>query len=474
MNKFFNKILGSAEKYPLKHRIANAVILIGILLGIQSAVFNYLLNLPVITVTATLLTSVVLIIAYYLSRIKGYFHFPVYLSLFISILIYTPVMWIGNGGSAGGFQYYIFIYSTFVIAVIANRKVLLSILTIILTISISLLVYEYTFPERIFEYPGAEDRLWDLIISFSSVLIGVSALFFVYTNQYSKTNLKLKDKNIQLEEHFIEVEAHKNKIEDQRMILETQNLHINESISYAQKIQKAVLSSYDIIKKNTLDSFILYLPKEKISGDFYYFIKKNDLLITVIADSTGHGVPGGLMSMLGITMMEEIINNKEINDAASALNLFREKVIISLDQQNTKTVTNDGFDVSVCIINTKSHQINYAGANIPLVIIRNKTVLYYEPDNMPVGIYIDMKPFKNNYLQLKKDDSIYLFTDGIIDQFGGDKLQKYSFKRLQNILIKHSDESFLIQKEKIKKSFRNWKGSQKRTDDSLILGLKVF
>ncbi len=228
MNKIFNKILGSPEKYPLKHRIANAVILIGIILGFQSVIFNYILNLPLITVTATLFTSGILIFAYYLSRIKGYFFFPVYMSVFISIMIYTPVMWIANGGSAGGFQYYIFIYSTFVIAVITNRKVMISILAVILIISISLLVYEYKFPEKIFEYPGAEDRLWDLIISFSSVLIGVSALFYVYTNQYTKTNLKLKEKNIQLEDHNIEVESHKNKIEAQRMVLEIQNLHINE------------------------------------------------------------------------------------------------------------------------------------------------------------------------------------------------------------------------------------------------------
>ena len=427
-----------------------------------------------ITVTATLLTSGVLVTAYYFSRVKGYFRFPVYISIFISVLIYTPVMWISNGGSGGGFQYYIFIYSTFAIAVISDRKLIVSILALILTITILLLVYEYKFPEKIFDYPEPEDRLWDLIISFSSVLIGISALFYVYTNQYIKTNIELKEKNIQLKEHNIEVEAHKDKIEDQRMILEAQNFHINESINYAHIIQKVVLSSYDIIKKNTLDSFILYMPKEKISGDFYYFIKKGDLLIVVVADSTGHGVPGGFMSMLGITMLEEIINNKEIRDPASALNLFREKIIISLDQENSKTVTNDGFDIAICVINEKTYQINYAGANIPLIIVRDKVTLYYEPDNMPVGTFINMKPFKNNYIQLQKNDSIYMFTDGIIDQFGGNKLQKYSFKRLQNILTKYSDETFSIQKEKIKKAFRNWKGSQKRTDDALILGYKVY
>ena len=311
MNNIINKILGKPEKYPLKHRIANAVILIGIFLGFQSAVFNYILNLPAITIYATLFTSGVLIAAYYLSIIKGLFELPVYISLFVSLIIYTPVMWISNGGSAGGFQYYIFVFLTFAIAVISNKKIILSIILLILTLSILLLVYEYKFPEKIFQYPSSKDRLFDLIISFSSVLIGVSALFYVYTNQYKKTNIELNDKNLQLKKHNTEIEKHKNQIENQRMILETQNLHINESISYAHKIQKAVLPSYDIIKKNTLDSFILYMPKEKISGDFYFFAKKKDLLIIVIADSTGHGVPGGFMSMLGLTMTEEIINKKK-------------------------------------------------------------------------------------------------------------------------------------------------------------------
>lgn len=473
MSSFFTKILGHPETYPLKHRIANAVILLGIFLGIQSAIFNYILNLPIITVTATLVTSLVLVISYYLSRIKGLFSAPVYLSIFASLLIYTPVMWIGNGGSAGGFQYYIFIYSTFVIAVINNRKIMLSTLFLILTISILLLVYEYKYPEKIFHYPSPEDRLFDLIISFSSVLIGVSALFYVYTNQYSKTNRELSKKNLQLYKHNIEVEKHKNKIDNQRGILETQNLHITESIKYAQKIQKAVLSSYDIIKKNTLDSFILYMPKEKVSGDFYYFVKKNDLLIVVIADSTGHGVPGGFMSMLGITMLEEIVNTKEIQSAADVLNAFREKIILSLDQENIKTVTNDGFDAAICVINKKNNEINYSGANIPLIIIREKRSLYFHPANMPVGTFINMKPFNNQYIKLEKGDSLYLFTDGIIDQFGGKQIKKFGFNRLKTILIESSDESFFDQKERIKKTFRLWKGSQKRTDDALILGLKI-
>ena len=460
MNKFLYKILGHPGKYELKHRVANAVILIGIFLGIQSSFFNYILNLPAITVTATLGTSLLLIISYYLSRFKGLFELPVYMSIIVSLLIYTPVMWIGNGGSSGGFQYYIFVYLTFSIAVINRRAVIISIISFVILLSVLLLIYEYKFPDEIFKYPSAEDRLFDLIISFTSVLVGVSALFFVYTNQYKKSNIELNEKN--------------NKLEKQREILELQNIHINEGISYAQKIQKAVLPSIDIIKKYCKENFIIYLPKEKISGDFYYFTKKDDFLIIAVADSTGHGVPGGFMSMLGITMLEEVINREDIYNPAKALNTLREKIIVSLDQENIKSVTNDGFDMALCVINTKTKQLNYAGANLPLIIIRDKEIMSYNPDNMPVGTFISMAPFKNQHINLQGDDIIYMFTDGFTDQFGGERNKKFTFNRLQELLIKNSDQTLSIQKERIKKAFRTWRGKQKKTDDVLIVGLKVF
>ncbi len=460
MKRFLYKILGHPEQYDLKHRIVNAAVLIGIILGIQSSVFNYWLNLPDITVYATLFTSLILAISYYLSRSKGIFNLPVYMSLFVTFVIYTPVMWIGNGGSSGGFQYYLFVFLSFAIAVIDKRKIILFIVSLVAVLALLLFIYEFKNPEEIYSYPDAKDRFYDITFSFISVLIGIAALFLVYTNQFRKTNEALKQKNI--------------KLEKQREILELQNLHINEGIGYAQKIQKAVLPSIDIIKKYSKEHFIIYLPKEKISGDFYYFIKKDDKLIIAVADSTGHGVPGGLMSMLGITMLEEVINRKDIQNAAEVLNALREKVIISLDQEKIKTVTNDGFDMTLCIINTKTRELNYAGANLPLIIIRDNKINYYSPDNMPVGTFISMPPFKNQYLHLQENDTIYLFTDGIIDQFGGNRNKKFTFNRLQELLIKNSEQDLSIQKEKIKKAFRTWKGKQKKTDDVLIIGLKVF
>jgi serine phosphatase RsbU (regulator of sigma subunit) len=209
---------------------------------------------------------------------------------------------------------------------------ILIILGLIVLISVFLLWFEYQYPERIFKYGNPTERFYDLLIGFISVLIGISALFYVYTNEYTKTNKEMQIKNQQLRDHNEELEQHKNEIEKQRLVLENQNYHINESLNYARRIQKAVLSSYRVLRRQVSDSFLFYLPKERISGDFYYFAKKGDILFIVVADSTGHGVPGGFMSMLGITMLEEIVNRGEIKSAGSALDILREKIIRSLNK----------------------------------------------------------------------------------------------------------------------------------------------
>ncbi len=460
MNKIVIKILGHPELFDLKHQISNAVILLGVILGFQSAVFNYSLGLPDITVYATGITSVVLAVMYYLSRVKGLFLVPVYISLFVSLCVYTPIMWFGNGGSIGGFQYYIFLYLAFAIATIQKQSVLLFITIFVIVLSYLLFFFEFKFPEDVNRYANENARFSDISFSYISVLAGIAALFFVYTKQYNKTNNALKEQNI--------------KSEKQKELLKLQHFHIFESLTYARKIQRAVLPSINIIKEHTKDHFIIYLPKEKVSGDFYYFMKKNDMLIVAVADSTGHGIPGGFMSMLGITILEEVINRESTRNAAEILNAFRERIITSLEQGSSRTITYDGFDISLCIINTKTKRLNYAGANLPLLIIRNKEFKYYSPDNMPIGTFISMSDFNNQYFDLKENDLIYMFTDGLIDQFGGPNNKKFTLNKLQEILLINTNKKLSVQKEQIKKEFRNWRGKQKKTDDVLIIGLKVF
>ncbi len=474
MNKFIANLLGSSEDFPLNHRIINAALILGALLGIQASVANALLGLPPITVSATLIMTIILLILYYFSRKKRLFAFPVYTAILINTLIYTPIMWISNGGSSGGFQYYLFVYATLIVATIRKKRMIVILITVSILVFLGLLYFEYTYPEKILPYPTREDKYADLIIGFIFVLLGVIYMFYVYTVQYEKTNAELTLKNAELEKHNVKLRKHQHKIETQSKTLENQNMHIKDSINYAQKIQKAVFPSLEILKRNTKDSFLIYLPKEKIGGDFYYFTKIKNFFIIAVADSTGHGVPGGFMSMLGITILEEIIKRKNVLDAAEILNMFREEIINSLDQKNIRSTTNDGFDTAICIFNTETKQLNYAGANLPLILMRDKKITSYSPDDMPVGTYITMSSFKNNYIDIQENDTLYLFTDGITDQFGGSKNQKFSFRRLKDILVKNAEEPMFIQKEQLKKSFRNWKGNQKRTDDALITGFKLI
>ncbi len=474
MNRIITKLLGNVNEFPLNHRISNAAYIVGVFLGIQASVSNYALNLPKMTIYATLSMTVILLILYYFSRIKKQFKSPTISAIIINTAIYTPVMWISNGGSSGGFQYYLFIWATFIIATIRDKKWIIILISFTILVFLALIFYEYYFPDKILGYPTREDKYLDLIIGFIFVFLGVVVMFYTYTQQYDKTNLELALKNTELESQNKKLFEHQKKIEKQSKKLEYQNIHIKDSISYAQKIQKAVFPSLEILKKNTKDSFLIYFPKEKIGGDFYYFSKIKNNFIIAISDSTGHGVPGGFMSMLGITILDEIIKRKNILDASEILNQFRDEIIESLDQKNIRSTTNDGFDTAICIFDTEKNKLNYAGANVPLVLMQNKNVILYAPDNMPVGTYITMKPFKNNYINIKKNDTIYLFTDGIIDQFGGEKNQKYSFRRLKKVLLENADEPLSIQKEKLKKSFRMWKGNQKRTDDALITGVKFI
>jgi len=456
----FNKIIGTSKEFELKHQIANSVMLIGIFLGLLSSFFNYTLNLPLITVWTTLGTSFILLVSFYFSRVRRMFYGPVYIAIITSTFIFTPLMWFFNSGSVGGFQYYVFLYLIFSISVIDKKSTVITIVSLIIIMVLALIYIEFKYPELVFQYSSKEERFYDILISYISVLVGVALLFYVYAYQFRKTNSSLIEKNKELEKH--------------KHILEYQNEYINEGISYAQKIQKAVLPSINILNGITEDNFIMYIPKDKISGDFYYFIKKENKIFIAVADSTGHGVPGGFMSMLGITMLEDIINANNFNNAADILNTFRKQVIISLDQENIKTITNDGFDISLSIINTDTMELNYAGANLPLLLIRNNELKFFNPDNMPVGIFISMPSFSNKTFTLQKGDSIYLFTDGIIDQFGGKKNKKFSLNRLQEILLKNSNQAFSIQKERLKKEFRKWRGNLKRTDDVLVLGFKIF
>jgi serine phosphatase RsbU (regulator of sigma subunit) len=262
-------------------------------------------------------------------------------------------------------------------------------------------------------------------------------------------------------------------IQKQKDEIEIQKQEITDSILYAQRIQKAVLTSSEEIQRILPENFILFLPRDIVSGDFYWMTQKNDYSVFAAVDCTGHGVPGAFMSMLGVSFLNEIINETSDFKANVILEKLRTLVKKTLSQ-SIDAETKDGMDIALCILNNKTNELQYAGAFNPLYLIRNNNLLEIKGDRMPIGIYqYTETDFTNNEIQLQKDDCLYIFSDGYVDQFGGNSGKKLLTKTLKETLLKIHPEPMVKQKEMLQESLHNWKGYYKQIDDILIIGIRI-
>ena len=268
------------------------------------------------------------------------------------------------------------------------------------------------------------------------------------------------------------VEQHKNVV-SQKEKIEAQNHQIVESINYAKYIQKAVLPDENQMRNFLADYFIYYQPKAIVSGDFYWTKKEEDKIFFCAADATGHGVPGAFMSMLGISIMNEISNDFNGN-AADFLNIMRQKIKQSLKQSQVKNSPKDGFDLQLCIFYPKTGKMDFAGGNNNLIIARNNDLIEIKADRMPVGIYFREKDsFTNHTINVEHDDVFYLFSDGYRDQFGEEKNQKFSMKRFKKLLLDIHKKNFEDQNKILQEKFNEWKGDNEQIDDVLVMGIKI-
>lgn len=257
-------------------------------------------------------------------------------------------------------------------------------------------------------------------------------------------------------------------------IIEEKNKDISASINYASRIQRAILPIPEDVKYLEKNLFILYLPKDVISGDFYWFSEVNGKLIITAADCTGHGVPGALMSMLGISFLEEIVNNREITESGKILNELRREVQRALRQKGGRDETKDGMDISLCVVDREKNMIQYSGANNSLYLIRSNELIEFRADRMPIGIYdLVEKDFKNNDISIVPGDLLYMFSDGYVDQFGGPDHKKFKSTNLKTLLIEIHKLPLPEQKEILENQFNSWKKNAEQIDDVLILGMKL-
>ena len=270
-----------------------------------------------------------------------------------------------------------------------------------------------------------------------------------------------------------EIEAQRDHVLEQKDLIAGKNKEIQDSIEYALHIQQATLEIDDFDNNVVDDYFILFRPKDIVSGDFYWAADKDDFFVVVAADCTGHGVPGAFMSMLGISFLNKIVHDRGVSNAGEILNRLRNNVIKALHQRNANSESRDGMDVSLCVIDKKNMKLYFAGANNPLYFVRNSEASIIKGDKMPVAIYDHMDPFQSHELQLQKGDKVYIFSDGFPDQFGGPKGKKFMYKPFRKLLTENSDLPASEQKAILETKLDDWMGELEQIDDILVIGLKV-
>ncbi len=313
--------------------------------------------------------------------------------------------------------------------------------------------------------------VWKMLWFRTLGLLFLIVILFIFMEYRSRSLKKTKNK---LEK---EVQKRTSELKTQKEKVEQINLKITDSIDYARKIQSAMMPAKDFFENNFSENFILYKPRDIVSGDFYWAkeIRRgyDSYIAVVVADSTGHGIPGALVSMLGMSLLNEVVRKEDIQRANTVLEELRKEIKSSLGQKGDFDDQTEGIDMAVIVINKHTKELQYSGANNPLYIIRNGELIILNPTINPVGIFLKELPFKNQIFQLQKGDLLYLFSDGFEDQFNGKTGEKFKIKRFRELLISISNETCEKQKQLLEDTFYSWKGSYEQIDDVLIVGLRV-
>lgn len=287
-------------------------------------------------------------------------------------------------------------------------------------------------------------------------------------------NLMEKEKLILKQNEMLETQVRERTLEirHQKELIEEKNREILGSIHYAKRLQEAILPGRAALDQLFGDNFLIYYPKDIVAGDFYWFSATNPKVI-VAADCTGHGVSGALMSMLGMSLLNQIVNVENITRPDLILNRLHQDVVIALNQQENDS--REGMDIAVCTFEEKDCMMSFAGANRPCWIIRKGELMMIPGDKMPVGGFSIEKrdDFSLNQELLQPHDRLFLFTDGYADQFGGELGKKFMTRRLRELLLETSSLSLQDQRSALVRNFYNWKGDQEQLDDVLILGLQI-
>ncbi len=312
------------------------------------------------------------------------------------------------------------------------------------------------------------DPVWQTDIAY--FIYGIVIILLIYilsqyrTKSLRKANLILTEKEIASKE-----------VERQRRELSIKNKSITSSIQYARKIQEALLPSDQLFKKLLPDSFILFKPKDIVSGDFYWITERNNKVFVSAVDCTGHGVPGAFMSLIGFDILGNIIKVQGVEKPSEILNILSMGIENTFHREEEDYLLKDGMDLSFCVIDCEKRQLEYAGAFNPLYLIRDNKLIETRADRFSIGLKHELheqNQFTNHSISLEKGDMIYLFSDGYPDQFGGPNGKKFMYRRFRHMLLTIHKLPLQEQKDLLEESIEAWKGKNDQVDDMLVIGIR--
>jgi len=446
-----NLLIGNRNDYSLEHRFFNSVCFFSALAAIFATVTNVALGLNIILTTITFFAGLILLIFYYISRIRRKYK-PLLPFFIVLALGGLSNVWFFNSASEGPVVFIYLIAMVFFVIITEGKTRTFVIIAFIIDILL-LLYLENIYPQWVTHYENETVRFYDIAITFifSFILIYFVVAVLVQSYRDERTIATRQNNEITF-----------------------QKKQITDSIIYASTIQEALLPDNNFIKKTIPDSFVFYKPKDIVSGDFYWVKKVNNYTIIVVADCTGHGVPGAFMSVLGISLINEIANRKEIKKANQVLEVLRHEIKRQLSHSTSEYSLNIGMDIAICVIEPDKKIMQYAGANNPLYLYRDDKVIEYKATRNPIGITPIEIPFQNHEIELQPGDTFYLFSDGYIDQFGGDSGKKFRSRRFRHMLLGLYKKPMTEQYKMLDYNLKQWLGKKyDQVDDILVLGFRV-
>ncbi|MDP3567646.1 SpoIIE family protein phosphatase [Sediminibacterium sp.] len=315
---------------------------------------------------------------------------------------------------------------------------------------------------RVNEVESSRQQITIILIGIILLIVAIVVFVLIKQNrQKNKINLELGEKN--------------NIIEEKNKLVEAQHKDITDSIKYAERIQKAILPPAKLVQSTLPNSFVYFKPKDILSGDFYWMEETKSHIFLAVADCTGHGVPGALISIINYNLLNKAVLEQHLSNPADILNAVNGWLTQVLHQSFNEDIVKDGMDVTLLAINKKNKEVVYAGAMNSIYVVSENNLEEYKGNKFPVGAFIEDNPqnFTSQKIKLKDNDIIYLFTDGYADQFGGQNGKKLKYKLLKEVLISISNLPVDEQKQHISKVFLEWKGDYDQVDDVCLIGIKV-